>query len=326
MEFRRSGASGLLLPALSLGLWHNFGGNDDHSEARAVLHHAFDSGITHFDLANNYGPPAGSAELVFGRFLRQDFTNHRDELLLSTKAGHLMWDGPYGDWASKKHLTASIDQSLQRMATHYVDIFYTHRPDPHTPLEETAEALAGFVRQGKALYIGISKYDKHSTTQMVKLLREHRVPVVIHQHIYNLLNRWPEDAEIFPVAGEHGLGCICFSPLAQGMLTEKYLDKIPQDSRAAREDGFLTTDQVKQNIEKLRALKVIAEERDEPLAVMALAWVLQNPNVTSALIGARTVDQLNGNLAALGRPEFTTSQIERIDAITRTGQNDLRSG
>jgi len=326
MEFRRSGASGLMLPALSLGLWHNFGGNDDHSEARAVLHRAFDSGITHFDLANNYGPPPGSAELVFGRFLRQDFANHRDELLLSTKAGHLMWDGPYGDWASKKHLTASIDQSLKRMATDYVDIFYTHRPDPHTPLEETAEALAGFVRQGKALYIGISKYDKHGTAEMVKLLREHRVPVVIHQHIYNLLNRWPEDAEIFPVAEQLGLGCICFSPLAQGMLTEKYLDNIPPESRAARADGFLTTDQVTQHLEKIRALKIIADERDEPLAVMALAWVLQNPHVTSALVGARTIDQLDGNLKALGRPDFSASQIERIDAITRTGQGDSQAG
>ena len=315
-----------MLPALSLGLWHNFGGNDDHSEARAVLHRAFDSGITHFDLANNYGPPPGSAELVFGRFLRQDFANHRDELLLSTKAGHLMWDGPYGDWASKKHLTASIDQSLKRMATDYVDIFYTHRPDPHTPLEETAEALAGFVRQGKALYIGISKYDKHGTAEMVKLLREHRVPVVIHQHIYNLLNRWPEDAEIFPVAEQLGLGCICFSPLAQGMLTEKYLDNIPPESRAARADGFLTTDQVTQHLEKIRALKIIADERDEPLAVMALAWVLQNPHVTSALVGARTIDQLDGNLKALGRPDFSASQIERIDAITRTGQGDSQAG
>ena len=237
-----------------------------------------------------------------------------------------MWDGPYGDWASKKHLTASIDQSLKRMATDYLDIFYTHRPDPHTPLEETAEALAGFVHQGKALYIGISKYDKVGTIGLVKLLREHRVPVVIHQHIYNMLNRWPEDAGIHPVLKQEGLGCICFSPLAQGMLTDKYLEKVPKGSRADREDGFLTTDQVQDNLEKLRALKSIADERDEPLTVMALAWVLQNPNVTSALVGARTVEQLKGNLCAIGRPEFTTSQHERINEITRTGQKNLNPG
>ena len=326
MDYRRCGTSGLKLPAISLGLWHNFGGSDDHDEARTLLHRAFDAGITHFDLANNYGPPPGSAESVFGRFLRQDFSDYRDELILSTKAGHLMWDGPYGDWASKKHLTASLDQSLKRMAVDYVDIFYTHRPDPETPIEETAEALAGFVRQGKALYIGISKYDGESTRTLTQLLREQHVPVIIHQHIYNMLNRWPENAGVFPVADELGLGCICFSPLAQGMLTEKYLDAIPQGSRADRPEGFLTSDQVEENRQTLRGLKPIAEERGESLATMALAWLLQNPSVTSALIGARTVAQLQGNLLALKSPTFSDEQVQRINTVTEVLQKTAQSG
>ncbi|QQL46370.1 aldo/keto reductase [Sulfuriroseicoccus oceanibius] len=326
MEYRRCGNSGLQLPALSLGLWHNFGANDDHLDARQMLRDAFDAGITHFDLANNYGPPPGSAETVFGRLFRQDFGDLRDELVISTKAGHLMWPGPYGDGGSRKHLLASLEQSLKRMKLDYVDIFYTHRPDPDTPLEETIGAVATAVEQGKALYAGISKYEGQATAEAVRILRERHIPVVIHQHIYNLLNRWPEQTQLSQTIDDTRLGCICFSPLAQGMLTEKYLDRIPSESRAARDDGFLTTDQVMNNVEKIRALAEIAKERGEPLNTMALAWVLQRPQVTSALIGARTPQQLAGNLEALNSPAFSDDQLQRIDAITGASGGQAQAG
>lgn len=323
MEYRRSGKSGIQLPVLSLGLWHNFGAIDDPAEARKILHHAFDAGITHFDLANNYGPPPGSAESVYGKLLRQDFSKLRDELIIATKAGHLMWDGPYGDWASKKHLVSSIDQSLNRLGLDYVDIFYTHRPDPSTPLEETAQALSSIVRQGKALYIGISKYDGVDTRRLVAMLREEKTPVILHQNIYNMLNRWPEDAEVFPAVDDLGLGCICFSPLAQGLLTGKYLSGIPTGSRAERPEGFLTTEQAKQQITTIKGLASIAEERQESLSTMALAWLLQRPSVTSALIGARTTEQLSENLLALASPAFSDDQLRRIDHLTLVHQDPI---
>ena len=326
MEYRRCGNSGLQLPALSLGLWHNFGANDDHLDARQMLRDAFDAGITHFDLANNYGPPPGSAETVFGRLFRQDFGDLRDELIISTKAGHLMWPGPYGDGGSRKHLLASLEQSLKRMKLDYVDIFYTHRPDPDTPLEETIGAVATAVEQGKALYAGISKYEGQATAEAVRILRERNVPVIIHQHIYNLLNRWPETSKLADTIEDTRLGCICFSPLAQGMLTDKYLDRIPSESRAARDDGFLTTAQVMENVSKVKALAEIAKERGETLNTMALAWVLQRPQVTSALIGARTPKQLAGNLDALNSAAFTDDQLQRIDAITASTDGASQAG
>jgi L-glyceraldehyde 3-phosphate reductase len=316
MNYRRCGRSGLLLPAVSLGLWHNFGDADDPAEARLLLRAAFDAGITHFDLANNYGPPPGSAERNFGRILRQDFAGHRDHLVISTKAGHLMWDGPYGEWGSRKHLLASLDQSLARLGLDHVDIFYSHRPDPDTPLEETMDALATAVRQGKALYAGISKYPGPRSAEAAGLLRAAGAPCLIHQPPFSLLNRWPEANGLPPVLDQLGIGCIAFSPLAQGMLTGKYLERIPEGSRAARPEGFLQTGQVAENLPKLQAFAALAAERGEPLAVMALAWVLRHPWVTSALIGARDRRQLAENLAALRSPPFTSDHLARLDAIS----------
>ena len=319
MTYRRCGRSGLLLPALSLGLWHNFGDGDDLAEGRRILRLAYESGITHFDLANNYGPPPGSAERNFGRILRQDFPGRRDELVISTKAGHLMWAGPYGEWGSRKHLLASLDQSLGRLGLDYVDIFYSQRPDPETPLEETMGALASAVGQGKALYAGISKYPGPLAREAVALLRSLGVPCLVHQPPLSLLNRWPEANGLLPVLDDEGLGCIAFSPLAQGMLTDKYLERIPEGSRAARADGFLQIGQVEQNLPNIRAFAEVARERGEPLAVMALAWVVQQPYVTSALVGARTTGQLQENLLALGRPSFTADQQVRLDQIGAGG-------
>ena len=319
MPYRRCGRSGLLLPAISLGLWHNFGDGDDLETGRAILRRAFDAGITHFDLANNYGPPPGSAERNFALALRRDFAGRRDELIISTKAGHLMWDGPYGEWGSRKHLLASLEQSLGRLGLDYVDIFYSHRPDPETPLEETMGALATAVRQGKALYVGISKYPGPLAGEAIRILREMGVPCLIHQPPISLLNRWPEANGLPSVLEEEGVGCIGFSPLAQGMLTEKYLDGIPAGSRADRPEGFLQSRQVSEALPKIRAFAEAARERGEPLSVMALAWVLRLPYLTSTIIGARTPRQLEENLRALQSPPFSDAELSRLDAISDGG-------
>lgn len=319
MPYRRCGRSGLLLPAISLGLWHNFGDGDDLETGRAILRRAFDAGITHFDLANNYGPPPGSAERNFALALRRDFAGHRDELVISTKAGHLMWKGPYGEWGSRKHLLASLDQSLGRLGLDYVDIFYCHRPDPETPLEETMGALATAVRQGKALYAGISKYSGPMAKEAILILREMGVPCLIHQPPVSLLNHWPEANDLPPVLVAEGVGCIGFSPLAQGMLTDKYLDGIPAGSRAARPEGFLQSRQVTEALPKLRSFAEIARERGEALSIMALAWVLQLPYLTSTIIGARTLPQLEENLRALESAPFSEAELARLDAISAGG-------
>jgi L-glyceraldehyde 3-phosphate reductase len=312
MSYRRCGRSGLQLPAISLGLWHNFGDTQPIAEQRAVLRHAFDRGITHFDLANNYGPPAGSAETNFGRIMREDLRPFRDELVISTKAGYDMWPGPYGEWGSRKYLLASLDQSLARMGLEYVDIFYSHRFDPDTPLEETLGALDSAVRQGKALYAGISSYSAQRTEQAVHIMRELGTPLIIHQPSYSLLNRWIEE-ELLDVIGQEGLGTIVFSPLAQGMLTDKYLDGVPAGTRAA-EGRFLTAEMLdEQTLTHVRALNEIARERGQSLAQMAIAWTLRDPRVTSSLIGARTTAQLDDSLGALGRPEFTDEELDAID-------------
>src|SRR3712207_5714202 len=291
MEYRRCGRSGLKLPAISLGLWHNFGHVDVLENCRQILRLAFDRGITHFDLANNYGPPPGSAEENFGRILKTDFAGHRDELIISTKAGYDMWPGPYGEWGSRKYLLASLDASLRRMGLPYVDIFYSHRLDPDTPLEETLGALDTAVRQGKALYAGISSYSAERTREALGILRSLGTPLLIHQPSYSLLNRWIEP-DLLDVLGEAGVGCIAFSPLGQGMLTDRYLDGVPEDSRAAR-GQFLTTDMLtEERLERVRALNDIAGRRGQSLAQMAIAWVLRDPRVTSALIGASSVRQL----------------------------------
>ncbi|HYD99221.1 MAG TPA: L-glyceraldehyde 3-phosphate reductase [Alphaproteobacteria bacterium] len=322
MPYRRCGRSGLKLPALSLGLWQNFGEGGDPAEQRAMIRRAFDLGITHFDLANNYGPPPGSAEVNFGRILREELAGHRDELVIATKAGYLMWPGPYGEWGSRKYMLASLDQSLRRMGLDYVDIFYSHRPDPNTPLEETMGALDSAVRQGKALYVGISSYDPEQTARAAAILRDLGTPCLIHQPSYSLLNRWIERGLTATLERE-GMGCIAFSPLAQGMLTDKYLDGIPADSRAADAGGsfkreFLTPE----NIAKLRALAAIARRRGQSLAQMAVAWTLRRPVVTSALIGARTVAQLEENVAALDRMEFSEAELAEIEThATEAGIN-----
>ena len=312
MQYRRSGRSGLQLPLLSLGLWHNFGGEVPFESSRAIVRRAFDLGVTHFDLANNYGPPYGSAEESFGRMLAHDLRPYRDELVISTKAGYDMWPGPYGEWGSRKYLLSSLDQSLRRMGLEYVDIFYSHRFDPETPLEETMGALDAAVRQGKALYVGISSYSAAKTREAATILRELGTPLLIHQPSYSLLNRWIEP-ELLDVLGDEGVGCIVFSPLAQGMLSDKYLDGIPSDSRAARDATLspsLITDEA---LEKIRALNEIASERGQSLAQMALAWVLRDPRITSALAGASRVEQLEANVAALERLDFTDAELAEID-------------
>jgi L-glyceraldehyde 3-phosphate reductase len=312
MPYRRCGRSGLLLPAISLGLWHNFGDDRPFDDQRAIVRHAFDRGITHFDLANNYGPPYGSAETNFGRILRTDLAGHRDELIISTKAGYDMWPGPYGEWGSRKYLLASLDQSLQRLGLDYVDIFYSHRFDPDTPLEETLGALDTAVRQGKALYAGISSYSGERTTEAVEILRELGTPLLIHQPSYSLLNRWIEE-DLLDVLGRDGVGCIAFSPLAQGMLTDKYLDGIPEDSRAAQ-NVYLKRDMVTEDrIEHVRRLDELARGRGQSLAQMAIAWTLRDPRVTSSLIGASSVAQLDDSLGALDGLAFSDDELAEID-------------
>jgi L-glyceraldehyde 3-phosphate reductase len=312
LPYRRCGRSGLKLPAISLGLWHNFGDEQPLEQQRAVLRHAFDRGITHFDLANNYGPPPGSAETNFGRIMREDLRPYRDELVISTKAGYDMWPGPYGEWGSRKYLLASLDQSLARMGLEYVDIFYSHRFDPETPLEETMGALDTAVRQGKALYAGISSYSAARTEEAALILREMGTPLLIHQPSYSLLNRWIEEA-LLDVLGQEGIGCIVFSPLAQGMLTDKYLDGIPPGSRAA-EGRFLTADMLdEKTLAHVRALNELARSRGQSLAQMAIAWTLRDPRVTSSLVGARNVAQLDDSLGALDRLEFTDDELAEID-------------
>ena len=315
MKYNRCGRSGLKLPAISLGLWHNFGGVDVFENSRAMIRRAFDLGITHFDLANNYGPPPGSAEENFCKILKLDFKGYRDEMIISTKAGHNMWPGPYGEWGSKKHLIASLDQSLKRMGLDYVDIFYSHRPDPETPLEETMAALDLAVRQGKALYVGISKYDEHQTKKAAAILRQLGTPCLIHQPSYSMLNRWIENG-LQDVLEEEGIGTIAFCPLAQGLLTDKYLNGIPAHSRAASQHGFLKADDVTEEVvAKVRSLNEIAKERGQSLAQMALAWVLRGGRVTSALIGASKVSQIEENVAALNNLEFSQEELRRIDEI-----------
>ena len=316
MKYRRCGDSGLLLPEISLGFWHNFGHVDDFQESRAIMRRAFDRGITHFDLANNYGPPPGSAEENVGRILAEDFSQHRDELIITTKAGHTMWNGPYGEWGSRKHLLASLDQSLKRLRLPYVDIFYSHRPDPHTRLEETMSALATAVQSGKALYVGLSKYPLDMLKQAVEILKQMGVRCVIYQPPYSILNRWPEAEGIFDYLLEEKIGCVGFSPLAQGMLSPKYLNAIPPDSRAARAEGFLQENQVLAQQEKIRALGILADSQQMPLHHMALQFALQHPAVTSAIIGARTVAQLDDTLAALSAASLSEATLQAIDAIS----------
>jgi L-glyceraldehyde 3-phosphate reductase len=312
MSYNRCGRSGLKLPAISLGLWHNFGHDRPLAGGRAILRRAFDLGITHFDLANNYGPPYGSAEENFGRILAQDLAPYRDELVISTKAGYDMWPGPYGEWGSRKYVLASLDQSLARMGLDYVDIFYSHRFDPETPLEETMGALDAAVRQGKALYVGISSYSAEKTREAAAILNELGTPLLIHQPSYSMLNRWIEDG-LLDVLGELGVGCIVFSPLAQGMLTDRYLDGVPNDSRAA-EGTSLSRDLLSDEaLARIRALTEIAGQRGQSLAQTALAWSLRDPRITSALIGASSVGQLDANVAALERLDFSPDELTEID-------------
>ncbi len=315
MPYNRCGRSGIKLPAVSLGLWHNFGGVNSLENAREMIHTAFDLGITHFDLANNYGPPAGSAEKTFGHILSQDFVYYRDELIISTKAGWGMWPGPYGDFGSRKYLVASLDQSLKRLDLEYVDIFYHHRPDPETPLEETMGALDYIVRSGRALYIGISSYDADETRKAAKILRELGTPCFIHQPSYSMLNRWIEDG-LTKILKSEGIGCIVFSPLAQGMLTSKYLGGIPEDSRAANRYGFLTKEQVTEDIiSKAKTLNELAKERGQSLAQLAIAWVLRLPEVTSALIGASNSNQIEDCVKATSNLKFTVDELKSIESI-----------
>ena len=316
MHYNRCGRSGLKLPAVSLGLWHNFGGVDVFENGRAMLRRAFDMGITHFDLANNYGPPPGSAEENFGKYMAQDFKPYRDELIISTKAGYLMWPGPYGEWGSRKYLTASLDQSLKRMGLDYVDIFYSHRPDPVTPIEETMMALDQAVRSGKALYAGISNYPADMTREAARILRELGTPCLIHQPKYSMFERWVED-ELMDVLETEGIGCIPFSPLAQGLLTDRYLNGIPEGSRAAKAWGFLRPNQVEPAIEKVKKLNEIAREREQSLAQMALAWILKDKRITSVLIGASSVKQLEDNIATLRFLTFSEEELRQIEDILK---------
>ena len=317
MEYRRCGNSGLLLPAVSLGLWHNFGFVDTLDNCRQILHMAFDAGITHFDLANNYGPPPGSAEENFGRILKQDFHSYRDQLIISSKAGYYMWPGPYGEWGSKKYLIASLDQSLKRMGLDYVDIFYHHRPDPNTPLEETMAALDLIVRQGKALYVGISNYKAEEAAKAIAILRQLGTPCLIHQPKYSMFERWVEGG-LLDLLEKEGVGCIPFSPLAQGLLTNKYLKGIPDDSRAHKATGFLQENDITpEKIEKVKKLNELAIKRDQTLAQMALAWILRDKRITSVLIGVSRPEQLTDSLQAIRNTWFSKEELELIEAILR---------
>ncbi len=312
MKYNRAGKSGVLLPAISLGLWHNFGFVDSTQNAREILRCAFDLGITHFDLANNYGPPYGSAEENFGQLFKKDFKPYRDELFIASKAGFDMWPGPYGNNGSRKYLISSLDQSLKRMGLDYVDIFYHHRPDTDTPLEETMVALSDIVRQGKALYVGISNYQPKETVEASKLLKEMKVPFILHQARYSIFDRWVEDG-LLETLGNEGLGCIAFSPLAQGMLTNKYINGIPEGSRAARDLTYLDKEAVNKNLEKIKNLADIASQRGQKLSQMAIAWLLNRPNVVSVLIGASSANQLKENFAALDQLQFSAEELKLID-------------
>ena len=315
MEYRRCGNSGVLLPAVSLGLWHNFGHVDVLENCRQILHLAFDSGITHFDLANNYGPPAGSAEENFGRILKEDFNGYRDEMIISTKAGYYMWPGPYGEWGSKKYLVSSLDQSLKRMGLDYVDIFYSHRPDPNTPMEETMGALDLIVRQGKALYAGISSYSKEETAQAVAILKRLGTPCLIHQPKYSMFDRWVEGG-LMEVLQHEGIGCIPFSPLAQGLLTNKYLHGIPEDSRIAKPHGFLKENHLDEaTLGKIRKLNDLAQHRGQTLAQMALSWILKDNRVTTVLVGASKPAQLSDSLECLKNLQFSGEELQQIETI-----------
>jgi len=317
MQYRRCGNSGVMLPLISLGLWHNFGEIDDFENCRKILHTAFDHGITHFDLANNYGPPPGAGETTFGKIFKKDLKPYRDELIISSKAGYKMWDGPYGDWGSKKYLVASLDQSLQRMGLDYVDIFYHHRPDPDTPLEETMTALDLIVRQGKALYVGISSYQPEEAMRAINMLKELGTPCLIHQPRYSMLDRWVEHG-LLDVLGKEKVGCITFSSLAQGILTNKYLKGIPKDSRVGRhlENGAITESQVsKEVIEKVKKLNAIAIERNQSLAQMAIAWVLKDERITSVILGASKPKQVTDAIGAIKNFNFSKEELERIDGI-----------
>src|SRR4030088_2967321 len=321
MQYRRTGRSGLKLPAISLGLWQNFGGDTPLERQRAIVRRAFDLGITHIDLANNYGPPYGSAEANFGRILATDLAGHRDELVISTKAGYDMWPGPYGEWGSRKYLLASLDQSLKRMGLEYVDIFYSHRFDPETPLEETMGALDAAVRQGKALYVGISSYSAERTREAAAILRRLGTPVLIHQPSYSMLNRWIEP-DLLDVLKDEGVGCIVFSPLAQGLLTDRYLAGVPEGSRASHPGSLSTKMLTEENLARIRALNQIAQRRGQSLAQMALAWTLRDPVVTSALAGASSVTQLEQNVASLNKLQFSADELKEIDRYaTESGIN-----
>ncbi|MFG3660514.1 L-glyceraldehyde 3-phosphate reductase [Streptomyces sp. NPDC047706] len=316
MPYRRTGRSGLKLPALSLGLWHNFGPDRPVRTQRAILRRAFDLGITHFDLANNYGPPPGAAESAFGEALRADFAPYRDELVISTKAGYLMWPGPYGEWGSRKYLLSSLDQSLGRMGLEYVDIFYSHRPDPQTPLEETMGALHSAVQQGKALYVGVSNYSPEQTREAARILGELGTPLLIHQPRYSMLDRRPEEEGLLDALDELAVGSIAYSPLEQGLLTGRYLDGIPEDSRAAGDSPFLKSDALTEElVDRLRALNDIAKSRGQSLAQMALAWVLRGGRVTSALVGASSPEQLQDSVAAIDNLDFDADELSRINAL-----------
>lgn len=315
MQYRRCGNSGIKLSAVSLGLWHNFGHVDQLENSSNILKLAFDSGITHFDLANNYGPPPGSAEENFGKLLKRDFQGYRDEMIISTKAGYTMWDGPYGDWGSKKYLVSSLDQSLKRMSLDYVDIFYHHRPDPETPIEETMAALDLIVRQGKALYVGISNYQPEQAAIAINILKELGTPCLIHQPKYSMYERWIENG-LLDLLGNEGVGCIPFSPLAQGMLTDKYLKGIPMDSRAAKSHGFLQADQITEGrLVQLNQLNTMAKERGQKLAQMALSWILRDNRITSVLVGASKPEQLEDSLKCLNNINFSQEELIEIDRI-----------
>lgn len=317
MQYRRCGKSGIQLPAVSLGLWHNFGDVDDFENARRIIHHAFDSGITHFDLANNYGPSPGSAETNFGRILKQDMLGHRDEMIISTKAGYYMWEGPYGEWGSKKYLVSSLDQSLKRMGLEYVDIFYSHRPDPNTPLEETMSALDLIVRQGKTLYVGISNYRNNEAATAISILKGLGTPCLIHQPKYSLFERWVEGG-LLDILEENGVGCIPFSPLAQGLLTDRYLNGVPSDSRAGKTVGFLKKEHItEEKLVKIRGLNDIAQKRGQSLAQMALAWILKDPRITSVLIGASKPEQISDSLMCLANISFAPEELASIERILK---------
>lgn len=319
MEYRRCGRSGLKLPALSLGLWHNFGHVDVFDTARAMIRLAFDCGITHFDLANNYGPPPGSAEENFGKILKKDFRGYRDELVISSKAGYLMWEGPYGEWGSRKYLVSSLDQSLKRMGLDYVDIFYHHRPDPDTPLEETMRTLDLLVRQGKALYVGLSNYHPAEAAKALAILKDLGTPCLIHQPKYSMFERWVEEEGLLDLLEQEGVGCIPFSPLAQGMLTNKYLKGIPEDSRAAKDHGALQqTELTQERLDKIKRLHQLAQEREQSLAQMALAWLLKDKRVTSVLIGVSKPEQLIDSLRCLNKTNFSEAELNSIEEILKS--------